>query len=98
MLLETFKASRDSEYVIIPKFVPYPGYISYDYSGMTPFEASAWKNVITVPEVRRAHPNNAEDYQKVLSGLGIRCALAGTEAHRILRSEYHSTPFYRRTI
>lgn len=98
MLLETFKASRDSEYVIIPGFVPYAGYISYDYSGMIPSEVSTWKNTITVLEVRRAHPNNAEDYKKVLQELGIRCALAGTEACRIMRAKYHSTPFYRRTI
>lgn len=97
MLLASFKANSDSGYVIIPRIASHTGYISYNYAGMTPAEVSAWKNAITVPEVRRSHPRNAEDYQKVLQGLGIRCTMAGTEACRILRAEYHSTPFHRRT-
>lgn len=97
MLLESFKASSDAGYVIVPGIESHTGYISYNYAGMTPAEASAWKNVITIPEVRRARPTTGEDYIRVLQQLGIRCAKAGTEACHVLRAEYHSTPLYRRT-
>ena len=96
MLLESFKASSDAGYVIVPRTESHTGYISYNYTGMMPAEVSAWKNAITIPEVRRAHPTTGEDYIRVLQQLGIRCALAGTEACHVLRAEYHSTPLYRR--
>lgn len=96
MLLESFKAGSDSGYVIVPAIVEHPGYISYDYSGMAPAEVSAWKNAVTIPEVRRMRPLTAEDYLKALQSLGIRCALAGTEACRVLRMEYHAQPLSRR--
>jgi hypothetical protein len=96
MLLETFKAVSDSGYVIIPVIVVHVGYISYDYSGMEPAEVSAWKDVITIPEVRRMRSFTADDYQKTLQSLGIRCALVGTVGCRVLRAKYHSQPLSRR--
>lgn len=96
MLLESFKASSDAGYVIIPRIVSYPGYIAYNYAGMPHSEISAWKQALSIPEVRHAAPNTEEGYLKILQGLGIRCAIYGTDACRALRKEYNSTPLYRR--
>lgn len=97
MLLEALKARSDNGYVIVPGVVSHTGYISYDYSGLTPAEVSVWKEVITIPEVRKMKPFTSKDYLKVLQSLGIRCALAGTEACHVLRAEYHHNPLSRRT-
>lgn len=97
MLLESFKAGSDSGYLIVPKIVEHTGYISYSFSGMSSAEVAAWQKAVTIPEVRRLKPLTAEDYLKALQTLGIRCALSGTEACRILRAEYHSQPLSRRT-
>lgn len=96
MLLESLKANSSSGYIIVPRIIPHEGYISYNYAGMTPAEISAWKEVLTVPEVRRSHPTTGEGYMCALQRLGLRCALAGTGAALDLRAEYNSTPLFRR--
>lgn len=96
MLLESFKANSDSGYVIIPAMSARIGYLQYDYMDMTPEEVEAWKYAITIPEVRRSHSVTATAYMKVLQGLGIRCAHAGTDACRVLRAEHNATPLCRR--
>lgn len=96
MLLESFKANVDDGYVIVPGIVPHSGYISYDFKGMTPDEINAWKFAVTIPQVRRARPATAEDYLSVLQGLGVRAALAGTDASHAIREEYNVKPLSRR--
>jgi len=96
MLLESLKANSSSGYIIVPRMIPHKGYLAYNYAGMTREEISAWKEVLTVPEVRRAHPTTGEEYVRVLQRLGLRCALAGTGAAPALRAEYNSTPLFRR--
>ena len=96
MLLESFKANSDSGYVIVPIIKEHSGYLAFIYKGMCAAEIAAWKSIITVPEVRAAHAHTEEDYLKVIQALGIRSAISGTDACRILRQEYHSTPLYRR--
>ena len=96
MLLESFKAGSDAGYVLIPRMVPRTGYIAYNYAGMAPDEIQAWKNVVTVPEVKRARPATEESYMKVLQALGIRCAVAGTESSHALRAEFNAIPLHRR--
>lgn len=96
MLLESFKAGSDAGYVIIPGMSERIGYVQYNYAGMTAREVSAWKHAITIPEVRRSHPETPDAYIKVLQGLGIRCAVAGTEACTALRQEYNAIPLHRR--
>lgn len=96
MLLESLKANSSSGYIIVPRMIPHEGYISYNYAGMTQGEISAWKEALTVPEVRRARPTTGEGYMHVLQRLGLRCALAGTDAALALRDEYNSTPLFRR--
>lgn len=96
MLLESFKANVDDGYVIVPGIVPHTGYISYDFKGMTRDEINAWKFAITIPQVRKAHPVTRKGYLDVLQELGIRAALAGSDACRAIRAEYHSTPLSRR--
>ena len=96
MLLESLKANSSSGYIIVPRMIPHEGYISYNYAGMTREEISAWKEALTVPEVRRAHPTTGEGYVRILQGLGLRCALAGTGVALALRAEYNSIPLFRR--
>lgn len=96
MLLESLKANSSSGYIIVPRMIPHEGYLTYNYAGMTREEISAWKEALTVPEVRRAHPMTGEGYVRVLQGLGLRCALAGTGVALALRAEYNSTPLFRR--
>jgi hypothetical protein len=96
MLLESLKANSSSGYIVVPRMIPHEGYITYNYAGMTREEISAWKETLTVPEVRRASPTTGEGYIRVLQGLGLRCALAGTGAALALRAEYNSIPLFRR--
>ena len=96
MLLESLRANSSSGYIIVPRMIPHKGYISDNYAGMTREEIAAWKEAITVPEVRRAHPTTGEGYMRVLQGLGIRCALSGTGEDLALRAEYNSIPLHRR--
>ena len=96
MLLESFKASSDGGYVIIPLMVAHDGYISYKYGGMMQAKVSAWKQAITIPEVRHAAPTTSEGYLKILQALGIRCAIHRTDACTALRKEYKSIPLHRR--
>lgn len=96
MLLEAFKARTDTGYVIVPRIVTHTGYISYDFTGMAPAEIGVWKIAVTIPQVRRARPETADEYLSVLQSLGIRAALAGTDASHAIRAEYHATPLSRR--
>lgn len=96
MLLESFKASSDAGYVIVPGMSARTGYLQFDYRGMTEEEVAAWKYAITIPEVRRSHATTPDAYMKVLQGLGIRCAPKGSEGCQSLRKEFNSTPLYRR--
>ena len=96
MLLESFKANSDAGYIIIPRMVSHSGYIAYKYAGMSVAEVAAWKQAISIPEVRHAAPTTEEGYLRILQSLGIRCAIHRTDACRALRREYNSTPLYRR--
>ena len=97
MLLEAFIANSDTGYVIVPRMKKNPsGFIVYDFTGMTPDEVEAWKLVITIPQVLRAHPLTSEEYLSAIQNLGMRSALAGTEASHAVRAEYNATPLSRR--
>lgn len=96
MLLESFMANVDEGYVIVPRLVARTGYITYDFRGMTPAEIGAWKIAITIPQVRRAHPDTAAGYLSILQSLGIRSALSRTAASLGIRAEYNSKPLSRR--
>ena len=96
MLLESFKANTDAGYVLVPYVISHHGYLSYNFAGMTPAEIEVWKLAVTIPQVRKAHPETSADYLRILQNLGIRAVLAAADSCPAIRAEYHSKPLSRR--